>query len=183
MIVTLAQVDFLPLFRDIINSIKAGTLPDLPTIQGLFNAIPKIQGLIAASICVMGVIYLMTGLKNYKLLMMFNGAIIGTLAGGLLMVWLDKPDYMTHGMIVTGCVMGVMAWPFAKAVVILLGGSTGAVFGLCIGSFLAGRDQLPQFLVTYSWLLPLAVAVLRKKHKEEQKRIEATQQASQYRPI
>jgi hypothetical protein len=153
------QSSVMPFFKALLERVQDQTIPSLPSMAETLDTIKDIHWLLAAVVCMLGAFYLLSGLKVYKLLMMFDGAIVGTILGGMVVVLLDKSEWIWYGMIGGGVVMGALAWPLSRVFVILLGGACGAIGAAVLLDFMAWKMDMTD-LLDYKWIAAIAGAIL-----------------------
>ena len=146
-------------FKTLLEKIQEQAVPSLPSMADALDILKDIHWLLAAVICLLGAFYLLSGLKVYKLLMMFDGAIVGTVLGGMLVIWLDKSGWIWYGMIGGGLILGALAWPLSRGFITLLGGACGAIAGAALLECVAwNMDQTN--LLDYRWIAAILGAIL-----------------------
>ncbi len=147
-------------FKNLLEHIREVKLPDLPPTEEILSTITGMNFLLGTVLCLLGLAYLMVGLKRYRLFMMFNGAILGTFAGGIICVWMQAPQLIWYGMIGVGVVAGILCWPLARVLVGLIGGGAGALAGHFLYAWVVNEFMNNAGMMDYRWAGAAAGAVI-----------------------
>ncbi|MBI5724102.1 MAG: DUF4203 domain-containing protein [Planctomycetes bacterium] len=130
-----------------LDRISNARLPDHSEIIGFIRGIEPLQ---AALLAACGVIYLLYGWKAFKALVIVNAAILGAAAGALLAVKFQHQDLWLYAAGGGAALAGLLAWPFMRLAVALMGGLAGAIFGRQIFIQAVTILERPE-LLQYSW--------------------------------
>ena len=124
---------------------SSSTLPAMfsgLSIERLWDLIVQVSWMQAIFAVAFGVIYLVYGWRVFKVLVLINFAILGIFAGRYMGALLGSGMW---GAILGCLIMGIVAWPFMKYAVSVLGALAGAVIGLALCRSVGLPDQVMNF--------------------------------------
>jgi len=121
----------------------------LPTQEQFVHSLASTDAVQGILLVAFGLVYLVYGWKAFKVLVILNAAVLGTIAGynfGKLLEG-DMPGFAAFA----GAVLfAVLAWPLMRYAVSLMGCLTGALVGYSVWNYVAtaaGQEELTQ----YAW--------------------------------
>jgi len=124
---------------------------DMPTQEEFLSFVHGIGPIEAFLLVICGAVYLLSGWKIFKALIVVNAAVLGTLGGYLLGTRIsgggDNMPY--YAAAAGGLVLAVMAWPLMKYAVSLMGGLAGSFVGY--GVWLQVAETIGQDGARYAW--------------------------------
>ena len=112
------------------------------------NSVGNIQ---AVLLLVCGLVYLLYGWKIFKVLVVVNAAILGTLVGTKAGAMLQGENMPLFGGIAGAVLLAVLAWPLMKYAVSLMGGLAGSFFGYGSWHYIANAMQAKD-ASQYAWV-------------------------------
>ena len=125
-------------------------LEQVPTRQEFVNGLVGLglfQGLL---LLVFGVVYLLSGWKAFKAMVVANAAVLGALIGVALASHLENPNMRIIGAIAGALLLGVIALPLMKHGVAVMGALAGGFMGYVTWRYVAGVSG-SQTLGQYAW--------------------------------
>lgn len=122
-----------------------------PTQDEFIQYLTGMDPLQAVLLLALGLTYLLSGFKLYKVLVTLNAACLGFALGHVIGSLAQTPHNLP---VVTGIagglLLGVLSWPLMKFAVSLMGALVGSVAGMLLWRYIftvAGQEQL----APYSW--------------------------------
>ncbi len=97
-----------------------------------------------------GLVYLLQGWKIFKILVVVNAAILGSLAGSRLGAEMAGPNAPLFCGIAGGLLLAVLALPAMKYAISIMGALVGSFLGYALWGYVAGAAGRPQ-LQEYAW--------------------------------
>jgi hypothetical protein len=153
-------------FEDLIDQIQATRMP---TAEETLDYLTTLHPVHAVVLILVGSAYLLWGWRVFKLLLMFNAAILGATIGGALAVHFQQEQHWWLASVGAGLVLGALAWPLMNVAVGFFGAAIGATAGHALTESILLATDHAQWL-EYSWIgalvaagvmIVLAVALLR----------------------
>jgi hypothetical protein len=84
---------------------------------------------VAATLIIVGIVYLLFGIQIFKVLVLVNAAVVGAYLGNY---WGKEGDAATIGAVICAVAAAAIAWPTMKYAVALMGGMFGALAGASV---------------------------------------------------
>jgi len=124
-------------FFDKIFSLR---MPEQAEFMSFLTSMGVIQGFLLIAV---GVVYLLTGWKIFKTLVVVNAAVLGAYGGYIFGGNFQGENMPVFGAIAGALLLAVLAWPLMKYAVSLMGGLAGAFVGYGIWAHAAAALGRP----------------------------------------
>ncbi|HAU37438.1 MAG TPA: hypothetical protein DCX07_06930 [Phycisphaerales bacterium] len=124
-------------FFDKIFSLR---MPEQAEFMSFLTSMGVIQGFLLIAV---GVVYLLTGWKIFKTLVVVNAAVLGAYGGYIFGGNFQGENMPVFGAIAGALLVAVLAWPLMKYAVSLMGGLAGAFVGYGIWAHAAAAFGRP----------------------------------------
>ena len=130
--------------------------PSLDQFFGYLETLHPVHGIL---LMLVGLLYMVLGLRLGRAMMTLNLAAIGAAIGGLVAIQFGMPNQAHIAAIGGAITLGVMALPLLKVSCVLSSGVLGVILGAAGWTTIVGAFQRPD-LASYAWVGGAVLAVL-----------------------
>jgi len=123
---------------------------DIPSQEQFVRTLTQLNVLQSILLLAVGLLCLLQGWKVFKIIVIVNAAVLGTILGSHLGGLLRGENMPIFGGIGGALLFGVLAWPLMKYAVSIMGGLAGSLLGYGVWHYVANALGKPG-LVQYSW--------------------------------
>ena len=123
------------------------SLREIPTRADFISKLSELGAPQGILLVILGLVFLLNGWKSFKILVLFNAALLGALVGNALGGLLDGPNMTAIASIAGAVLFAVLAWPLMKMAIGLMGALAGSFLGYGLWNYIAdlsGSETLGQ---------------------------------------